>query len=273
MRVPGSKRSLMEAKAEGCDIRPVYSPNDALKVAANHPDKQVIFLGIGFETTIPVLAAALQAAEEQKLTNFSMWMTTKLVEPVLRALLESKEVRLDGFILPGHVSIVLGRKGYRYLTEEYGMPGVISGFEPVQVLAGIYRLLELVLAGKAEIVNEYSGVVTEEGNIKAQQLMDKYLEPVDEAWRGIGVIPKSGLDIRPEYSHLNAKHRFSVKVGEPRKTKCRCGEIIRGVATPPECPLFGKACTPAHPIGPCMVSSEGSCAAHYHYMEAGDDVN
>lgn len=274
MRVPGSKWSLMEAKAAGADVRPVYSPNDALKIAASNPDKEVIFLGIGFETTIPVLAAALDAAERQQLKNFSMWVTTKLVEPVLRALLESKEVRLDGFILPGHVSIVLGRKSYRYLDEEYGMPGVICGFEPVQVLAGIYRLLELVLEGRAEIINEYTGVVTEEGNIRAQQLMEKYLEPVDEAWRGIGIIPKSGLDLRPEYDHLNAKKRFSVKIGEPRKTKCRCGEIIRGVATPPECPLFGKACTPAHPIGPCMVSSEGSCAAHYHYMvEAGDEVN
>lgn len=270
MRVPGSRCSLMEAKAEGADIRPVYSPDDALKIAAGNPDKEVIFLGIGFETTIPVLAATLKAAKERGMDNFSMWMTTKLVEPVLRVLLESKEVRLDGLILPGHVSIVIGRKGYRYLTEEYGMPGVISGFEPVQILAGIHRLLELVLAGRAEIVNEYSGVVREEGNIRAQQLMERYLEPVDEAWRGIGVIPKSGLDIRPEYAHLNAKRRFSIKVEEPRKTKCRCGEIIRGVATPPECPLFGKACTPARPIGPCMVSSEGSCAAHYHYMEAGD---
>lgn len=195
-----------------------------------------------------------------------MWMTTKLVEPILRALLDAKETNIDGFLLPGHVSIVLGKNGYRFLTEEYRIPGVIAGFEPVEMLSSIYKLINQLLEGRSEIENDYSFVVTDEGNPVAKALNDKFFEPVDEPWRGIGVIPKSGMDIREEYDRFNAKKRFQITVGEPRKTKCRCGEIIRGLVTPEECPLFGKACTPLKPIGPCMVSAEGTCAAHYQYM-------
>ncbi|UOE57813.1 hydrogenase formation protein HypD [Cytobacillus oceanisediminis] len=266
MRVPGSKHSLLEAKTEGKDIRVVYSPLDSLQIAEENPDKEVIFLGIGFETTIPLLAAAIQEAELRGLTNFSVWMTTKLVEPVLRALLEAGEIHLDGFLLPGHVSVVLGKESYSFLAEEYRMPGVISGFEPVQLLSSIYKLLQLCLENKSEIINDYPYVVSESGNASAKSLMSKYLQPANEVWRGIGAIPKSGLVLKENYQTFDAKNKFKIHVDPPRKTKCRCGEVIRGLAVPEECILFNKACTPANPIGPCMVSSEGTCAAHYHYM-------
>ncbi|RSK27289.1 hydrogenase formation protein HypD [Bacillus sp. HMF5848] len=266
IRVPGSNGTLLQARTEGKDIRIVYSPTDAVKIAEENPTKEVIFLGIGFETTIPILAVALQEAHNRQLKNFSMWVTTKLVEPILRYLLDSGEARVDGFILPGHVSIVLGEEGYRYLTEEYHVPGVISGFEPIELLSGIYKLTELALNDEAGIINNYKRVVTPTGNKHTQAIIEEFFEPSDEAWRGIGLINNSGMDIREKYAHLNAKNRFSIEVAEPRKTKCRCGEIIRGLVGPEDCPLFGKACTPANPIGPCMVSSEGSCSAHYHYM-------
>lgn len=266
MRVPGSKYSLMEEKTKGKDIRVLYSPVDAIKIAEENPNKEIIFLGIGFETTIPILAVLLQEADRKNLKNFSIWMTTKLVNPVLRYLMESGEVKLDGFILPGHVSIVLGEDAYSYLPREYQISGVIGGFEPAEVLSTISKLIQLAYDGEHAIVNNHPMIVTKEGNVIAQKLMGKYFTICDEAWRGIGVIPNSGLDVRPEYSQYNAKMKFHVETGEVRKTKCRCGEIIVGKISPEECPLFGKACTPRKPIGPCMVSTEGSCAASYHFM-------
>ena len=266
IRVPGTNHSLMEAKTEGKDIRVVYSPVDALEIAKKNPNKEVIFLGIGFETTIPVLGVALKMADDEGIKNFSMWSSTKLVEPILRTLLETKEVKVDGFLLPGHVSIVLGKNSYQYLVDEYNVPGIISGFQSVEMLNGIYKLIKILISGKPVIENDHRRIVTDEGNTVAQKLMDKYLQPCDEPWRGIGIIAKSGLDIRPEYSYLNAKAKFKVTIGEPRKTKCRCGEIIRGLISPDECSLFVKACNPLNPIGPCMVSSEGTCAAYYQYM-------
>lgn len=266
IRVPGTEYSLLEAKTKGKDIRVVYSPPDAVKIAEDNPDKEVIFLGIGFETTIPVLGVALKVAMDRGIDNFSMWMTTKLVEPILRSLLESNEVRVDGFLLPGHVSMILGKNSYQYLVDDYHIPGAISGFESVEILGAIYKLTCQLLEDRVEIENDYKSVVTDEGNKMAQSLMSTYFEPVDEPWRGIGVIPKSGMDIRKEYAAFNAKYRFHISVGEPRKTKCRCGEIIKGLISPEECTLFGKACMPSKPIGPCMVSMEGTCAAYYQYM-------
>ncbi len=266
MRVPGSKYTLTKAKTEGSDIRVVYSPVDSVKIAEENPEKEVIFLGVGFETTIPILALAVHEAKRKKLTNFSIWMTTKLVEPVVRALLESGEERLDGFILPGHVSIVLGKQNYNYLCNDYQMSGVITGFKPVQLLSGIYKLIQLQLEDKIEIINDYTYVVKDEGNAAALTLIDKYLEPFAEEWRGIGPIPDSGLVLKSEYVQFDAKKKFNVSKESPRKTKCRCGEIVRGLITPEECTLFNKACSPTHPIGPCMVSTEGTCAAHYQYM-------
>lgn len=266
MRVPGTKRSLMESKTAGKDIRVIYSPLDAVTIAEENPDKEVVFLGIGFETTIPILAATLKTADERNVKNFSMWVTTKLVEPILRTLLDSKKVTIDGFLLPGHVSIVLGKNSYNFLVEEYNVPGVISGFESVEMISGLYKLIEMLMIDDIHIINDHKKIVTDEGNVYAQRLMQQYLEPVDEAWRGIGVIKNSGLDIKKEYEHLNAKKRFNITVGEPRKTKCRCGEVISGLISPNECSLFAKSCHPINPIGPCMVSTEGSCAAYYQYM-------
>lgn len=266
MRVPGSKQTLMDAKIKGRDIRVLYSPMDSIKIALENPDKEVIFLGIGFETTIPLLALIVGEAVKKDVKNFSVWMTTKLVEPILRYLLDTKEVNLDGFLLPGHVSIVLGKNSYQYLVDEYDIPGVITGFEPAEMLSGLYKIIDLLINNEVDIINNYPAVVTNEGNIQAQKWLETYFMTCDEAWRGIGTIPNSGLDLKPEYERWNAKKRFSITLEEPRKTKCRCGEVIRGLITPDACPLFAKACNPLNPIGPCMVSTEGSCAAHYQYM-------
>ncbi|WP_019241702.1 MULTISPECIES: hydrogenase formation protein HypD [Bacillus] len=266
MRVPGSFKSLMEEKTAGKDIRTLYSPTDAIKVAEENPDKEVIFLGIGFETTIPILSILVAEAEKRQLKNFSLWMTTKLVEPILRYLLDSGEVHLDGFLLPGHVSIVLGEDAYRFLPAEYNISGVISGFETAELLSGIYKLIDLSLQKEAKIINDHPSIVTKEGNKVAQKMMATYFTETNEAWRGIGMIPDSGLDLKPEFDQFNAKKKYHVTLEEPRKTKCRCGEIIRGLISPEQCPLFGKACTPRKPIGPCMVSDEGSCSAYYQYI-------
>lgn len=266
MRVPGSNKTLLDAKISGKDIRVLYSPVDAVRIAEENPNKQVIFLGVGFETTIPILTLMVGEAEKRGIDNFSIWMTTKLVEPVLRHLLEAGEVNLDGFLLPGHVSIVLGENSYQYLVDEFNISGAITGFEPAEMLSGIYKLIDMALSGKVAIENNHPAVVSKTGNQVMRQWLEKYLTECDEAWRGMGVIPNSGLDLKPEYDQYNAKMRFTVEAGEPRKTKCRCGEVIRGLITPNECPLFGKACHPMNPIGPCMVSAEGSCAAYYQYM-------
>lgn len=256
----------MGARTEGKDIRVIYSPVDAIKIAESNPDKEVIFLGIGFETTIPILSLLIGEAHSRSLDNFSVWMSTKLVEPILRHLLHLGELQLDGFLLPGHVSIVLGEDSYQYLPEEFNISGVISGFEPAELLSGIYKLIDLAIKNEPKIINDHPSIVTKTGNVVAQKWMRTYFTECDEAWRGIGIIPGSGLDLRPEFEKYNAKKRFKVAAGEPRKTKCRCGEVIRGLISPDECSLFGKACHPMNPIGPCMVSAEGSCSAYYQYM-------
>ncbi|MEH7441574.1 hydrogenase formation protein HypD [Bacillus sp. JJ1122] len=266
MRVPGSKQTLLSAKTAGKDIRVLYSPMDAIKIAEQQPDKEIVFLGVGFETTIPILSLLIDEAASKGLENFSVWMTTKLVEPILRHLLALGEIQLDGFLLPGHVSIVIGEDSYCYLAEEYRVSGVITGFEPAELLSGIYKLLNLAISNEIKIVNDHRAIVTKKGNLLAQEWMRKYFKFSDEAWRGIGIIPESGLDLKKEFAKYDAKKRFKVNPGEPRKTKCRCGEVIRGVISPNECSLFGKACKPLNPIGPCMVSAEGSCSAHYQFM-------
>lgn len=266
IRVPGTKTSLMESKTAGKNVQVVYGPADAVEIAEKNPDKEVVFLGIGFETTIPVLCVALKLAEQKGTKNFSMWLNTKLLEPILRELLDNKKVNIDGFLLPGHVSIVLGKDSYQFLVDEYNVPGVITGFDSVEMLSGIYKSIEILLSKDISIVNDHKKIVTDEGNLIAKRLMNTYLEPVDEAWRGLGIIKESGLDLRNDYSYLNAKKKFKVNIEEPKKTKCRCGDIICGIITPKECPLFAKACTPTNPIGPCMVSTEGTCAAYYQYM-------
>ena len=268
MKVPGTHGSLSLMKARGHDIRICYSTLDALKIAEENSDRQVVFYGVGFETTAPTVALAIIEAKKRGIMNFSVFSAHKTVPMALRALLDSGEVRIDGFILPGHVSIVTGTRVYEFLASEYHVPGVVTGFEPLDVLLGISMLVEQVVKGEARIENEYTRIVTEDGNRLAQQAIEEVFEPSDAYWRGIGVIPGSGLSIRSEYADFDASSRFDIRVEDSREPRgCSCGDVLRGVKLPFDCRLFGKSCTPEHPIGPCMVSSEGACAAYYRYEQ------
>jgi hydrogenase expression/formation protein HypD len=270
MKVPGSYSSLSKEKAEGNDVRIVYSPLDALALAEREPDEQVVFIAVGFETTAPLIAAAILRAKEQGLRNFSVFCAHKTVPAALGALVNDPEVKIDAFILPGHVSTIIGQEPYEFLAEEYHVPGVITGFEPVDVLQGIYMILKQIEEGRAEIEIAYHRGVMPEGNLHARALVDQVFEASDADWRGIGVIPGTGLSIRDEYAQFDAAKRIPVTPPPPKEIKgCQCGEVLRGVTLPFECKLFGKGCTPEHPIGPCMVSSEGSCAAYYRFTDYG----
>jgi len=266
MRVPGRKESLQEAKAAGADVRIVYSPLDALLTATSE-EKEVVFFATGFETTSPLVAATLHEADRKKVANFSIFSVHKLVPPALQALLGSGEVKVDGFILPGHVCTVTGTRPYAFLAEEFGKPAVATGFNAEEILEGIMMLLEGIASGRPRVEIQYTSVVREEGNTRAQAMLQEYFEPEDALWRGIGVIPGSGLRLRPRFSHRDAVEKFNPgrpDVEEPKA--CQCGEVLKGVKLPPECRLFGKACTPEKPVGACMVSTEGSCAAYYKYQ-------
>ena len=268
LKVPGTESSLSEAKAAGADIRIVYSPLDSLQVAQDNPDKKVIFLAVGFETTAPTAAATVLAAEQAGLKNLYMLSAQKLVPPALRLLIDDPEVLVDGFILPGHVSVVTGTEVFRFLETEYHIPGVVTGFEPLQILRSLYRLTKQVAAGEAKVENEYGSVVKMQGNPTSLAVTSKVYEPVAAKWRGIGEIPASGLKMREAYRAYDIEEVLPLPAGQlpaPKKTGCRCGEVLKGIVTPHECPLFGKACVPTHAIGPCMVSVEGVCAAWYKY--------
>ena len=268
MRVPGSSTSLARQKANGRDIRIVYSPLDALGIARDNPDKQVVFLAVGFETTAPAIAACILEAAEHDLPNFSSLCAHKVTPPALRAIAADPETHIDGFILPGHVSTITGLAPYRFLVDEFGIPGVVTGFEPVDILEGIALLCRMVVEDEPAIENAYRRGVNADGNPVAQALVEEVFEPCDAVWRGLGEIPASGLRMRPAFGRFDASKRFEVEVEptvEPRG--CRCGDVLRGAIEPASCPLFGRTCTPEHPAGPCMVSSEGSCAAHFRYRE------
>lgn len=269
IRVPGSRRgvTLRTLAAQGADIRIVYSPMDALEIAASRKDREVVFLGAGFETTAPGTAMAVQVASERKLDNFTVFSMLKTVEPALRALISDPDFNIQGFILPGHVATIIGERGFEFLASEYGIPGVISGFEPEDILVSIYRLVMQIGSGRAEIENEYTRAVAHDGNTLAMAAVNNVFEPADSLWRGLGMIAGSGLKIRDEFSKYDASVRFGLHI-EPlgRKSPCRCGDVIRGMITPRECPMFGTNCDPENPAGPCMVSSEGACAAAYRYM-------
>jgi len=270
MKVPGSYSSLSGEKAEGHDIRIVYSPLDALDIAERNPDHQVVFIGVGFETTVPVIASAIQQAAARDIGNFSVFSAHKTVPEALRALVNDPDVEIGGFILPGHVSVIIGLEPYRFLAEEYGVPSVITGFEPVDVLHGVYMLAKQVAEGRADIEVAYTRAVPPEGNPAAVAKIEEVFEPCDAEWRGIGVIPGTGLAIRETYAAFDALKRVPVTPPPVKEIKgCQCGEVLRGVTLPFECKLFARACTPEHPIGPCMVSSEGSCAAYYRYTDYG----
>ncbi len=267
MRVPSSYSSLQQEKAAGVPIHIVYSPLDALTLAQENPEMQVVFLSIGFETTIPTEAVAVKRAKQENIKNFSLLTGNKLTPPAVEALLGSGEVKIDGFILPGHVSVITGIKGWRFVAEKFQKPCVIAGFDTQNLLVGTMALIHLIQNKSPEIVNEYSLVVTEEGNVKAQEIMEEVFEPTEAKWRGIGNIPISGMDLRNSFQDFDAKIRFPVT--PPREIEpggCRCGDVLRGLITPLQCPLFGKKCTPENPVGACMVSSEGSCAAYHKYQ-------
>ncbi|MBW2645142.1 MAG: hydrogenase formation protein HypD [Deltaproteobacteria bacterium] len=266
LRVPGTHSSLQKERAEGKEVRIVYSTFDALELAQKNPQKEVVFLGVGFETTAPTIAASILEAEKRNAKNFSVLSAHKVVPPALSALMESDNVKIDGFICPGHVSVIIGSGAYLPVVEKYHIPCVVSGFEPADILQAIYVLIKQLEAGDAKLENEYRRAVTFEGNEKARQIMYQVFEPTDAPWRGIGTIPESGLKIRKEFDSFNAEKKFDLSVPDSKEPKgCACGEILLGLKTPPECPLYKKVCTPSDPVGPCMVSTEGTCAAYYKY--------
>ncbi|OYD14937.1 hydrogenase formation protein HypD [candidate division WOR-3 bacterium JGI_Cruoil_03_51_56] len=269
MRVPGSRCSLEQEKAKGADVRVIYSAMDALDFADAENGRQFVFLGIGFETTAPTVAAAVLAAQHRGIENLSVLPMFKLIPPALEKIVSSKRVNISGFILPGHVSTIIGTRKYQFLVEKYRMPSCITGFEASDIVQGIYMLLKQMKEGP-EVAIQYRRIVRPEGNPEARHIMETVFEPVDAAWRGIGMMPGSGLGFREDFGLFDAHKRFEFKPRKPRKTGCRCGEVMLGLITPPECKLFGKICTPEMPVGPCMVSSEGACAAYYKYERRND---
>jgi hydrogenase expression/formation protein HypD len=267
MRVPGSETTLLEAKAQGADVRMVYSPLDALRLAKANPDREVVFFAIGFETTAPSTALTLKRAKAEGIANFSCVCSHVTIVPPLRALLDSPDLRLDGFVGPGHVSTVVGARPFEFIPAQYGKPVVIAGFEPLDILQAVHMILVQLRDGRCEVENQYKRVVPYEGNQRALEVMAEVfaLRPHFE-WRGLGFISHSGLRLSDAYADFDAELRFSVpgiRVADPKA--CQCGEVLKGVIKPWECKVFGTACTPERPIGTCMVSSEGACAAYYNY--------
>lgn len=264
VRVPGSVESLERARADGVEVLVVYSPLDAVAAAERRPERQVVFFGIGFETTAPAVALAIKEARRKGLGNFSVLVAHKLIPPAMTVLVGS-EVKVDGFLCPGHVSVIIGSEAYAPVAAQ-GKPCVVAGFEPADILRGIEMLLRQLGEGRSEVEIEYSRAVRREGNRRAQELLAEVFRTVDARWRGLGEIPMSGLALREEFGEFDAGKRFRVQVSPAKEPPgCRCGEVLRGAIEPHECPLFGKACTPANPVGACMVSSEGACQAHYRY--------
>ncbi len=269
IRVPGSYSSLQKAKAEGCDVRVVYSVLDAIQIARENPDKSVIFIGIGFETTAPTIAAGVLQAEQEKIDNFYILPLHKLCPPIMKSILDLGEVRLNGIVCPGHVSTIIGSYPYRFLAEDYDIACVVSGFEPLDILLCIEMLVEQIENEDYKVEIAYRRGVKPEGNPQAISLMENVFEVGNADWRGIGVVTESGLKLKDKYEKYDAEKNFEINPGPVREAKgCLCGSILRGVSIPLDCTLFRRTCTPEHPVGPCMVSSEGTCATYYHY---GDD--
>lgn len=267
IRVPGSQpeRTLEKAKAKGAQVKIVYSSMDALAIAEENPEKKVVFLGIGFETTAPATAVALREAASSGLENFYVLSLHKLVEPVMRLLLEDDSLKIHGFLCPGHVGVVVGEKGFKFL-EEYGCPGAIAGFEMDEVLEGIYSLIESIKNRDVSLKNPYCRLVKEEGNTIAQDLIKETFEIADDTWRGMGEIKGSGLKLKKEFYRFDIEKVYPITIENNYKNNgCQCGEVLKGKIKPNDCKLFGKVCSPENPIGPCMVSGEGSCSAYYKY--------
>ena len=266
LRVPGTRESLLSSRASGARVEMVYSPLDALKIASDNPLCRVVFLGIGFETTAPAVAASIAEAASSGLDNYSVLSMHKLTPPAMRAIVDSHEIALDGILCPGHVSIVTGWKTWRFLPDSLHIPAAVAGFEPVDILWGIAEIVRQCEEGKPRVANTYPRSVTPIGNVAAREMMERVFEAGPASWRGLGAIPGSGMNIRDEYGLHDARRLFDVEVPESAAPEgCHCGDVIRGIFRPDGCPLFRCVCTPAHPVGPCMVSSEGSCAAYYLY--------
>lgn len=266
IRVPGSESSLERERATGANVRIVYSPRDALVLARECPSKKVVFLGVGFETTAPTVAWSIVQAAKEKLTNYFVLCAHKTMPAAMEVLLKDQTVKIDGFICPGHVSVITGARMYRFLTEEYGMPCVVTGFEAWDMLKAIAMLLQQLMDERATVEIEYSRSVNDHGNVAAQQLLAQVFEESNAGWRGLGDIARSGLAIRAQYAAFDAAKALQVKFLPARPHPgCRCGDVLRGAITPPECKLFGTLCTTSNPFGPCMVSSEGACAAYFKY--------
>jgi len=267
MRVPGSNGSLLAAKSEGADVRMVYSPLDALELARRNPEREVVFFGLGFETTMPSSAFTVLEAEAEGIGNFSLFCNHITIIPTIKAILDSPDMRIDGFIGPGHVSMVIGQAPYRFIAERYRRPLVVAGFEPLDILQTIVMLLEQIVDGRAEIENQYSRVVPEGGNAAALGAISRVFELREFfEWRGLGSLDHSGVRMRPEYASFDAEVKFDTRnrrIADPKS--CQCGEVLKGVIKPWECKLFGEVCTPENPVGALMVSSEGSCSAYYQY--------
>ena len=269
LRVPGSRSSLQKTRADGADVRVVYSTIDALQFARDNPEKAVVFIGIRIETTAPTIAASILKAAEEGISNYYVLSLHKVCPPVIKALLDSGEVKLDGLICPGHVSAVIGSRPWEFAASDYGIACVVTGFEPLDVLLSVDMLVNQLEQGEPRVEIAYRRGVTTEGNLRAQELMDIVFEPSPASWRGIGSVAHSGLRLRRKYEQFDAEQAFDIDPGPTLEHKgCICGDILRGVKTPPDCKLFRNSCTPEHPVGPCMVSSEGSCASYYHYGTA-----
>ena len=264
IRVPGTFGSMAEFRSQGGTVRIIYSPMDCLEIASKEHPRPVIFLGVGFETTSPTIAATVKAASANNLKNFFVLPAFKTIHPPLRILASKPD--LTGFLLPGHVSAIIGSDCYSYLAQNYQKPGVVAGFEALDILIAIRDLVRMASNGEAQIINDYKRVVRGYGNLAAQRLTDEVFEPCDAAWRGLGIIPASGLTFREPYSRFDASRAFPVEVQEAKDDpRCRCADILTGNLQPDRCGLFGKECTPEDPVGPCMVSSEGTCAAYHKY--------
>lgn len=270
MRVPGSSRTLEQMKARGSEVRVLYSVFDILQMAKNEPDKNFVFVSVGFETTTPGIALTVLEAERCGLKNISILAANRLVIPALHALCRSGETKIDGFLCPGHVSVIIGSDAYLPVAEEHHVPCVVAGFEPVDILLAVYELILRISRGEDGVMNAYGRAVTKGGNRRAIDAMYSVFKPVDAEWRGLGVIPLSGLGLREEFLHLDALVHFGIEPEPvPDPPGCRCGDVLKGLISPPECKFYGNRCTPLSPVGPCMVSSEGSCAAYYKYVGKG----
>lgn len=266
LRVPGTKSSLRMQKALGKDVRMVYSPLDAVELALENPQKEVVFLAVGFETTLPTVALSVLQAKAKGITNYSILQSMKTMPYAMEALVGDKDLTIDGFICPGHVSAVIGAAPYRFLSEKYGLPAVIAGFETTDIIMAIYQLLQDINRGESQVTNNYTRLVTEKGNIKALEIMSQVFEKSDGLWRGLGTLKHTGLCLKKDYETYDTVKKLGIqRAAEEVISGCICGDILKGKAIPFQCSLFGKKCTPEKPVGACMVSEEGTCAAYYYH--------